>query len=313
MKGIELSEAFYREFGEPMIRDSFPEFEGLIAVGVAGSGSECFGYDDEFSHDHDFDIGFCIFIPDEDVIDSRVEFTLERAYSRLPRSFRGFERSLLAPVGGSRRGVIRMSEFFKSKTGNPEGELSPTDWLMLPEQSLAEAVNGKVFFDGLGKFTEIRQKLAYLPEDIRRKKLAGELLVMGQSGQYNYGRCIARGETAAAQMAMCDFARSALHAAFLLNKQYMPYYKWSFRALRELPLLSNLHEPLEYLISSANGEGESAQKTKIAERICADIIDEVRRQELTDYKGTEAEGHAYSVNDRISSPDIRNLHILCAV
>ncbi|MBO5416950.1 MAG: DUF4037 domain-containing protein [Clostridia bacterium] len=313
MKGIELSEAFYREFGEPMIRDCFPELLGLIAVGVAGSGSECFGYDDELSQDHDFDIGFCIFIPDENVIDSRGAFALERAYSKLPRSFRGFERSLLAPVGGSRRGVIRMSDFFKSKTGDPEGELSPTDWLMLPEQSLAEAVNGKVFFDGLGKFTEIREKLSYMPEDIRRKKLAGELLVMGQSGQYNYGRCIARGETAAAQLAMCDFARSALHAAFLLNKQYMPYYKWSFRALRELPLLSKLHEPLEYLISSANREGKSERKIRIAEQICADIISEARGQGLSDYSGAEAEGHAYSVNGGISSPDIRNLHILCAV
>lgn len=313
MKGIELSEAFYREFGEPMLRESFPELLGLIAVGVAGSGSECFGYDDALSHDHDFDIGFCIFVPDEDLIDSRTEFALERAYSRLPRSFRGFERSLLAPVGGRRRGVIRMSEFFKSKTGTPDGDISLTDWLLLPEQSLAEAVNGRVFFDGLGKFTDIREKLAYMPEDARLKKLAGELLIMGQSGQYNYGRCIARGETAAAQLAVCDFTRSALHAVFLLNRRYMPYYKWSFRALRELPVLSSLHEPLEYLISSANRADEAERKKAIVERICADIIAEIRAQGLTDYEGGETEGHAYSVNEKISAVSVRNLHVLSAV
>ncbi len=313
MKGLELSEAFYREFGEPMIQEEFPELRDLIAVGVAGSGSECFGYDDELSRDHDFDIGFCIFIPDEDMIDSRTEFALEKAYSRLPRSFEGFERSLLAPVGGRRRGVIRMSDFFKNKTGSADGDLSLTDWLMLPEQSLSEAVNGKVFFDGLGRFTAIKEKLAYMPEDARLKKLAGELLIMGQSGQYNYGRCIARGETAAAQLAICDFARSALHAVFLLNKKYMPYYKWSFRAMRELPLLSSLHEPIEYLISSANGAAETEKKKALAEWICAEIIGALRAQRLTDYEGVEAEGHAYSVNEKISSPTVRNLHILSAV
>ena len=29
---------------------------------------------------------------------------------------------------------------------------------------------------------------------------------------------------------------AALHACFLLNGEYMPYYKWQFRALRDLPL-----------------------------------------------------------------------------
>ncbi len=313
MKGIELSKAFYSEFGEPMLRDGFPELCGLIAVGVAGSGSECFGYDDELSRDHDFDVGFCIFIPDEDMIDSRTAFALERAYSKLPRNFRGFERSLLAPVGGSRRGVIRMGEFFKNKTGNADGALSELDWLTVSEQLLAEAVNGEVFFDGLGKFTAIRERLSYMPEDARLKKLAGELLIMGQAGQYNYGRCIARGETAAAQLAVCDFARSALHAAFLLNKRYMPYYKWSFRALRELPCLSHLHSELEYLISSGNDTEEHLRKRDVIERVCADIVNELVAQRLTDYDGEETEGHAYSVNEKISSPKVRNLHILCAV
>ena len=59
MKGIELAERFYLEYGAPMIREKFSEIESALAVGIAGSGSECFGYDDETSRDHDFEAGFC--------------------------------------------------------------------------------------------------------------------------------------------------------------------------------------------------------------------------------------------------------------
>lgn len=313
IKGLELCERFYLEYGAPMIRERFGELEGLIAIGLAGSGSECFGYDDEVSRDHDFEAGFCIFLPDEDTVDRKAEFALERAYSKLPKEFMGFKRSILSPVGGNRHGVIRMSEFFKNKTGSQNGELALNDWFFIPEQSLAEATNGKVFFDGLGEFSRIRQNLSYLPEDVRLKKLAGELLVMGQSGQYNYSRCLSRGDTAAAQLALCEFVKSALHAAFLLNKKYMPYYKWSFRALGELEKLSELYEPLEYLISSANGSAEAEKKEMTVERVCAAVIDELKAQGLSDAAGDLTQRHAYSVNDTVRDANIRNLHILSAV
>lgn len=313
MKGLELSEKFYLEFGAPMIRKDFPEIEALIAVGLAGSGSECFGYDDSLSEDHDFEPGFCLFIPDEDVIDRKTEFALERAYSRLPKEFMGYKRNPLSPVGGNRHGVIRMSDFFTSKVGCKNGNISLADWFLLPEQSVAEAINGKIFRDDLGLFSSIRDSLSHMPEDVRLKKLAGELLTMGQAGQYNYNRCISRGETAAAQMAIFEFVKASIHAVFLLNKAYMPYYKWSFTALRALPRLSALHTELEYLISNPNGKDEIEYKKLLIENVCLRVIRELTEQKLTDFSGCEIEGHAYSVNDKISNGDIRNLHILYAV
>ncbi len=313
MKGIELSEKFYRDFGEPMLHNEFPEWEHLIAVGLMGSGSECFGYDDEISRDHDFEPGFCLFIPDEDLIDKSTAFALEKAYSKLPKAFMGYKRNFLAPVGGNRHGVIRISEFFKSKTGTSDGSLSMKDWFFIPEQSLAEATNGKIFRDDLGKLTEIREKILYMPEDVRLKKLAGNILIMGQSGQYNYKRCVLRGETAAAQLALAEFVKSTLNVAFLLNKKYIPYYKWSFYALRNLQTLSSIYEPLEYLISSGNNEEEITRKEYIIEQICSDVITELKNQKITQFHGAQMEGHAYSVNDRISDAEIRNLHILYGV
>lgn len=306
MKGLELSERFYNEYGARMIDESFGNFTCELAVGLAGSGSECFGWDDDISQDHDFEPGFCIFIADS--IDRKTEFALERAYAKLPKEFMGFKRSPLSPVGGNRHGVIRASEFFKSKTGTADGSISLCDWLSLPEQALAEATNGKIFRDDSGFFTQTRKNLEYLPEDIRLKKLAGELLMMGQTGQYNYGRCLARGEKAAAQLTVNEFVKHSLHAIFLLNNRYLPYYKWCFRALRDLPKLSHLYTPLEELLLCQVTDAQTA-----VENVCIEIIAELRLQNLTTYRGNEAEGHAYSVNDGIDNEEIRNMHILDGV
>ena len=313
MKGIELSELFYREYGEPMLKERFAEYLPFIAVGLTGCGSERFGYDDCISCDHDFEAGFCVFLPDESLVDRKTEFALERAYSKLPCEFMGVKRAQISAVGGNRYGIMRISDFLLEKTGSPDGELSLKQWLFTPEQSLAEATNGKIFYDGLGDLSKIRKTLEYMPEDVRLKKLAGELLMMGQSGQYNYLRCVARGESGAAQLAVIQFVSSAMHVIFLLNKKYMPYYKWSFRALRELDKLSELSFDLEYLISSGNSECEVAQKQIKIERISTEIIKMLLEQGISDFCENELEGHAYAVNSKISDAELRNMHILSAV
>ena len=313
MKGLDIARAYYREYGEPMLRERFPELLPLIAAGLAGSGSECWGYDDEVSADHDYEPGFCLFLPGEDVVDRKTAFALERAYAALPKEFMGLKRSMIAPVGGARHGVMRTAEFMADKTGRPDGQLSLTEWLFIPESSLAEAVNGEIFMDGYGEVTAIRERLMHRPEDVRLKKLAGQLLLMGQSGQYNYRRCLSHGETGAAQLAAVEFVKSSMAAVFLLNDVYQPYYKWSFRAMRALPKLSITAELLEYLLTTDNEEESAAEKYDVMEGIAADLIDELQEQGLTQATCGDLEKHAYSVNDRIGDAQIRNMHVLAAV
>ena len=313
MKGLELARAYYKEYGEPMLREKFPELLPLLAAGLAGSGSECWGFDDEISRDHDFEPGFCLFLPGEEVVDRKAAFALERAYAALPREFMGLRRSLVSPVGGARHGVIRTADFMRDKVGAPDGELSLTQWLYLPDYSLAEAVNGEIFMDGYGEVTAIRERLRQRPEDVRLKKLAGNLLLMAQSGQYNYRRCLAHGETGAAQLAAVEFVKSSMAAVFLLNEEYQPYYKWSFRAMRGLPKLSLTAELLEYLLTTDNEPETSAEKSRVIEGIAEDIIGELRAQGLTQADCADLEKHAYSVNDHIADGQIRNMHVLAAV
>ena len=55
MNGLELSKAYFDAYGLPMLRERFPRLLPLLAAGLTGSGSECWGYDDEWSRDHDFE------------------------------------------------------------------------------------------------------------------------------------------------------------------------------------------------------------------------------------------------------------------
>lgn len=313
MQGLEISKNFYREYGEPMLREQFPELLDKIAVGLTGSGSECYGFDDDVSRDHDFEAGFCIFLPGEDKVDRRCAFLLERAYSKLPKEYAGLKRSVISPVGGNRHGVIRREDFFTDKVGAADGKLSDAQWLSIPEYALCEAVNGEVFYDGDGAFTAIREALGRYPEDIRRKKLAGNLLLMAQSGQYNYGRCLAHGESGAAQLAVNAFVESAMSCVFLLNGRYKPYYKWSFRAMRSLELLWQLADSFEFLLTGENNEENAEVKTDVIEDICALVIGVLKDQGLTDAVCGDLEKHAYSVNDSVGDAAIRNMHILAGV
>lgn len=313
MKGLDISRAYFEQYGMPMLEEQFSELLPHVSAGLFGSGSECFGFDDELSRDHDFDPGFVLLLPGEDVVDRKQAFALERAYAALPKEFMGIGRPMMAPVGGARRGVMRMADFFEEKVGSPDGILTVGQWMDVPSHALAEAVNGQVFYDGSGELARMRARLAQYPSDIRLKKLAGHLLLAGQAGQYNFPRCLAHGETAAAQLAVIAFVQSAMEAIFLLNDVYQPFYKWRFRAMRALPTLALDAELFEYLITTHN-EGQLAQdKREVIEGIAADIVGELASQGLTSAEGDDLERHAYSVNDSIADGEIRNLHILAAV
>ena len=313
MTGLELSEGYFREYGLPMLEARFPHLLPHLAAGLCGSGSECFGYDDAVSTDHDFEPGFCLFLPGEETVSRRDAFLLERAYASLPKEYAGFRRGLVAPVGGPRRGVMRTADFFVRHAGTPDGALTPLQWLSVPEYALAEAVNGRVFMDRAGEFTRIRHLLSRWPEDVRRKKLAGQLLLMAQAGPYNYGRCLRHGEEGAAQLAVGEFVRAAMAAVFLLNGAYQPYYKWAFRALRGLGKLSLLAELFEYLLTTGNDSTIREEKQKVMEGISQDVLREVRLQGLSPSPSDDPETQAYQVQAGIRDGEIRGLHILAAV
>ncbi len=313
MKGLELCKRFYEEYGLPMIESEFKEIEHVLAIGLFGEGSECFGFDDEISKDHDFEAGFCILLPSEEVVDRKTAFRLERAYSKLPKEFCGVKRGLISPVGGNRRGVMRMEDFLLSKVGKADGIITGDEWFTVPETFLAEVTNGEIFKDDAGTFTAIREYLSSYPKDVLYKKLAGNLLLAAQAGQYNYERCTLRRDSAAAQVCAIKFVEHIMNAMFLLEGKYKPYYKWTFKAFSQLKEFGDLHDCLEFLISSDNGEENVRLKSEIIADVCQRVEEKLKEMGITDIFCGDMEKYAYAVNDKISDPVLRTKNILSAV
>lgn len=342
MNGLELSRRYYEEVGRPMLEAKFLDYMSRIAVGLVGEGSECLGYDDEYSRDHDFGPGFCLWLTKEDY--ETIGAALQKAYEALPGEFMGYPARNESRRGGGRVGVQEISSYYRQFIGNEQPPQSLMRWLYLPEHKLAMAVNGEVFVDPLGEFTRIRELLqVYYPEDVRIKKIAARAAVMAQSGQYNYGRCMRRGDTVAAGMALAEFVKAAVSMMYLLNKTYMPYYKWQFRGLKEMAAaktagmnagnastksqmaLSEVVELLERLSrlgdqSHAWEEPHPAgwnpyvntldRKVVIIEKICGKVIEELKRQGMTEGSEDFLEAHTWKIMSRIKDRELRSCHVM---
>ena len=308
MHGLELAKRYYESYGREML-ERFPEVADKITVGLVGEGSECLGFDDKLSEDHDFEPCFCMWMDAE--LEEKYGFSLERAYAKLPKEFEGYTRQKLSPCGGNRHGLLLTEDFYARFLGKGEAPKTLTEWLRIPSYSLAAATSGEIFKEGEGKFCEIRKVLsAGYPEDVRLKKLSAHLALMHQSGKYNYARCLAHGESGAAQLALYEFVNNAVRAIYLLNKKYCPYYKWAFRGMRELPLLSDVELPLTFLIENGNDDNTADYKTGIIEDVSRMIVAEVKAQGITSATCNNLDTHAYSVLDHVKDSALRNLHIM---
>ena len=305
MQGLEEARRLYEHYGADMIDRLFPKWTGRIAVGLAGHGSECFGFDDELSRDHDFPEGFCLWVDDE--TDRAIGVPLARAYRALPFK-KAEERSALSETS---RGMRRIPDFYSRYTGCDGAPESELQWLSLPSHALAEATNGAVFRDDQGLFSSIRETLLHgMPEDVRLKKLAARVITMAQAGQYNYPRCVRHGEYGAAMLAMTEFVTAACGAIYLLNRRHMPYYKWQFRGMEKLEKLSGMKDALEFLLTAENDEQGRILKSAVVEDICASVVRELQAQHLTHGNWDYLEPHAFEIAAHIESPALRAMHIM---
>ncbi len=295
MKGLNLSEAYYRQHGQQLIAQHFPRFADRIAVGLIGPGSECFGFDDQWSRDHDWGPGFCLWLTDKDY--TSIGDVLQAAYARLPDRFMGFGPRKSSPGEAWRVGVSRISDFFVRLTGLDHSPETIAEWLCVPEHALATCVNGAVFVDPLGEVTRWRQSIGnYYPEDIRLKKIASRCITVAQSGQYNFPRALQRGERFAADAARVQFCTDIISLMFLLNYRFMPFSKWIHRAVAELPILGAVvHDQIKELLAAA----EPRRQAGLMEYLTGQSIKAIRDQGLSDVDSDFFLDHATVVHAKI--------------
>lgn len=322
MKGLMLAKAYYEEYGRPMLRERFSDYAERIAAGLVGHGSECYGFDDALSRDHDFGPSFCLWLERGDF--EQIGDALQAAYDSLPGSYMGFRPRIESREGGGRVGVLEIGAFYRSFIGRECTPESNLQWLRIPMEPLAAVTNGMVFEDLFGRFTALREGLLrYYPEDVRLKKLAANIAGMAQSGQYNYGRCMQRGELVAARIALCKFIRHAMAVIYLLNRAYMPFYKWAHRGMREMDIPSSVYDGLIVLSASGaqaekwhayhiqDGRPNTADdNVAVIEDICGAVLCALRRQKLTMGEEDFLDIHARRIMERIQDPEIRRLPIM---
>ena len=282
--GLELCRRYYEEYGKPMIAEKFQAYEHLIAVGLVGKGSDCFGFDDIQSRDHDFGPRFVMWVTKK--VYGEIGEELQAAYERLPRSFMGVER-IETFHGRDRSGVMVIEDFYKSTLGydligalmqgsgndtlGKESLATIKSWLAVHDYALAAAVNGAVFRDDEGIFTRYRDKLkAYYPKAVWYRKIAQTCALFSQSGQYNLPRMRGRGQLVAAELAKAECARQAMKLYYLLNKTYAPHDKWLFKGMPRNPAMSVTGE-----------DGKCMQVPELVEKVCLLPMDDAHAAELT--------------------------------
>lgn len=329
--GMQLAKKYWQTYGKQLLElPKFRDYKNRIAAGLVGHGSECYGFDDEISRDHDFGPGFCIWLTDEDY--AKIGDDLQAAYNDLPQEYAGFGSREETPRAKScesskRVGVFSISEFFENITGfaTAPSQDEPHLWLSLSEPTLAAATNGQIFADPLGEFSKTRQSFKLMPDDVRISLISRRLGMMAQAGQYNVPRMLARKDGAAAWLSINEFVRATASIVFLLNNPisagYLPYYKWQFAALRKLSArmasrLSGIANQLESLmrLSSAAcfggigfGEGTKGSSeaesriNEIIQNVCNEVVQELKYQGLSDCNETFLEWQRPYVEAHINS------------
>ena len=230
----EGSRNFYDNIIAPMIREKFAGYEDRIAVGIVGEGSDCFGYDDFISRDHDFGTGVVMWLTDDDyeAIGSRLSMEYNSIIAKQPGNN-------LTERLKERRGVMTISGFYSNILGidcdTVSCKLAEDDWYMLDHNCLATAVNGEVYRDDLGEFSAFRKMLLdYYPDNIWKIRIVNELHKFSMTLQVNFARCMSRKDTVAARLCHMQGLEASMQLYFLMKRVYAPYYKWIYRRSEEL-------------------------------------------------------------------------------
>lgn len=314
--GIQMAEAFYEECGKPMLEREFKPYIDRIAVGLAGQGSECFGYDDLASRDHDYGPGFCLWIPE--ALKEEIGDELQEAYNNLPvREFilnhridmgMAPDESLMTGARDHRVGVHSIEEFYYEHTGITHAPETIGDWMNTETMFLAEAVNGKVFTDPLGVFSHIRSVWeGFYPEDILKKKVAANCGMAGKTGQFNYERCMRRGDIGAAYFCVSEFIHKVSGALYLLNNRYMPYYKWISRGMDDFTVGKEAVGMIREL--SQINESEWRLKLDLIEKIATVVKDELIRRRWSKGYSNYLLDHGRNVMKTINDSDLASMNI----
>ncbi len=240
---IDVSHRFFNEIVEPILAEEFPDELAAGAFGVFGHGSEALRMDDAYSSDHHWGLRIDALFPDE-VYRARGAEMREGVSARLPASFEGHSLRQ-AHVAGAGFAPESRRDFLLRTIGIDHAPATYAEWLQIPEEDIIHVINGEVWRDSTGEFRAIRQVLAgYYPEPVRLRRIAHWSRYYSGMGAYALKRAILRDNDYYANITFTRAIRLAVQLAFLLERRYFPYDKWTYARFVELPRLAAPMKPL---------------------------------------------------------------------
>jgi hypothetical protein len=262
--GLQLSELYYKQIVEPVLRAKFPRLK--YSAGLLGSGSEVLGYDTPQSRDHNWGLRLFLFLTDNNLRTKSKEIDQELR-ANLPSSFLGYSTSFGKPdeIGvrvpsQSDSGKIEhyilfysIRSYFKQYLNvDPYQKIGVSTWLTLPQQKLLSIVMGKLFHDDLG-IKQIIGNFKYYPRDVWLFTLASQWSKISQKEAF-VARATVVGDELGSRIIASEIVRDLMTLCFLMEKRYAPYSKWFGKAFSELEIENELSPILNNILDSTSIE-----------------------------------------------------------
>lgn len=259
--GLELSERYYFDAVQPILRKAFPDLPHSAAL--IGYGSDVIGLDTPMSRDHMWGPRLVLFLPETNFSSTRTALDAI-LHQELPHSFLGYPTSLgpssepstwiLTPTENGPVNhmlqITTLNDFFDRELGKSCWQApTPADWLVFSEHRLLTLTTGKVFQDDLG-LEDIRRTLAYYPRDVWIYLLASEWSKIGQEEPF-VGRTGDTGDELGSRILASRLVHTCMRLAFLMHRRYAPYSKWFGTAFARWNIAPDLLPVLTQALAAA--------------------------------------------------------------
>ncbi|MEM7344862.1 MAG: DUF4037 domain-containing protein [Chloroflexota bacterium] len=267
---IDVSRHFFEDVVKPILETHFPEETAQIAFGVFGYGSEALRLDDELSRDHHWGLRIDALMP-EVIFETRREAIMETLSANLPDSYQGHSLRE-GHLSGAGLAPDNLSAFLTRTIGLESPPQTYTEWLSMPEEDIIHIINGEVWYDPNGNFSQIRETLnGYYPEPVRLRRIAHWCRYFSGMGTYALKRAILRDNDFYAVTRFSNAIRLGIQLAFLLDKVYFPYDKWLMAYFEQLPRLA---DPLLPIVNEAVKLSTSWERKLVLLHEMSDILDQ---------------------------------------
>jgi hypothetical protein len=265
IKGLKLSERFYKEAVKPITDREFPGLK--YSAGLIGYGSEVLGFDTEISTDHHWGPRVLLFLTESDFFSIKEHLDLVLR-NNLQVDFLGYSVNynsgdnigVRLPITVDKGPVNHFVEFytvkdFLSKRLGMESveSLTDADWLSIPEQRLLEIISGKIFVDKLNELEKIRETISYYPNHIWIYKMATEWGKIAQIEAFT-GRCGHVGDELGSSLIAARIVKHIMNLCYMMEKKYAPYAKWFGSGFKRLSCSKTLLPILQRVTGSTNWE-----------------------------------------------------------